>query len=56
MNQKLPSMNVKIAKTVLTKKNAHVRRETNDYTFPKAFWKSYVGVADAGCLGEAPAG
>ena len=39
MNQKLPSMNVKIAKTVLTKKNVHVQKKTSDYTFPKAFWK-----------------
>lgn len=40
MNQKLPSMNVKIANTVLTKKNIHARKETSDYTFPKAFWKN----------------
>ena len=40
MNQKLPSMNVKIAKTVLTKKNVRVRKETSDYMFPKASWKN----------------
>ena len=37
MNQKLPSMNVKIAKTVLTKKNVHVRKETSGLYVSKSF-------------------
>lgn len=27
-------------KVKIRNKNVHVRRETNDYTFPKAFWKN----------------